>query len=586
VRLFISWDYDKKLIISHSGQRLDLREVEQAIEESCAAHGDTVEAVVTVRKSGQTGLEFLVAHVLATSKVPNSIDEKTMQDMVSRLPLSHYMKPSIVIPVDDLPMTEHGKRDRSAIAKLELPKSNMIHDQNTSMDLLTGVEKKLLNVWRETVSREVLQLHQITPDSDFFLVGGNSILLLALQAKIKESFEFNIPLVRLFELSTLRGMASNFSNRIPESTAEIIDWEVETTLDELPPSRVTRHTQKEDIAVVLTGATGFLGQSILRRLIDQPRVKKIHCIAVRTISKLDAFLESEKVQVYEGNLSEPDFGLSLDEMSAVFGETDIILHNGAEVSFLKSYTTLRLANVSSTRNLIRLSIQYGTIPIHYVSTAGVAWLSGQETFAERSASDIVPPDDGSNGYVASKWASERLLEKAAEKYETSVCIYRPSNITGDNISEQDVMHSIIRYSRKIKAAPSMGSAWKGYLNFVSVDQSAEYFIEMIMHRIPHVPSQVQFVNVVGDEDIPVAELREYLEKTDPRTWYKTLPLGKWIEKAEAEGLHALTATYLRQVESKFPTIVLSRLLKSRTKHPFVEESSSGWGFVGSLMSRK
>lgn len=510
-----------------------------------------------------TELEFLVAHVrLDESK--SLFTESGAQELIASLPLPSYMKPSALIPISEFPVTDHGKRDRSAISQLALPEKTAGDEQTGAIVDLTDAEIKVLDVWRSTIPSEAFAMHNVTPQSDFFLIGGNSIQLLALQAKLKAISGVQTPLVKLFEHSTLKAMATLVSSEDSVSTGEVVDWDTETALTVSSEQTQSMATPTaEGLTVVLTGSTGFLGQEMLRQLTSDANIKKVHCIAVRSPSKLGTFARSSKLVVHGGDLTLPDFGLREDAVESVFGEAHFILHNGAEVSFMKSYQSLRQANVESTKQLIRLSHRFGGLPIHYVSTAGVGWLSGKDEFGEVSVAELRPPTDGSNGYVASKWASERLLEEASKAYDLAVSIYRPSNITGEGVPEQDVMDNIVRFSRRIKAAPYMGKAWDGFLNFISVEASATMIVENICPQTARATGGINYVNVVSDEQIAVDELKEWLEKTDVPSWYKVMPLNRWIDRVEAAGMDPLVAAYLRQMEVDYPTVKLSKLVKAQ-----------------------
>ncbi|TLD17998.1 hypothetical protein PspLS_10470 [Pyricularia sp. CBS 133598] len=66
-------------------------------------------------------------------------------------------------------------------------------------------------------------------------------------------------------------------------------------------------------------------------------------------------------------------GLSPEDTRCVFSEAHMLVHNGADVSHLKSYRTIQGANVGSTAQLIQMSLEQGRlVPIHFVFTAAVS----------------------------------------------------------------------------------------------------------------------------------------------------------------------------------------------------------------------
>ena len=132
----------------------------------------------------------------------------------------------------------------------------------------------------------MLDLVNIGPDTDFFQAGGNSLLLVKLQALIRERLDVVVPLLELFEASKLRNMARKVTGF---SSVIRIDWKTETAVaDELvlglPVSEKASLTASpkagSGFIVLLTGATGFLGTHILRQLVTDERVSRIHCVSL------------------------------------------------------------------------------------------------------------------------------------------------------------------------------------------------------------------------------------------------------------------------------------------------------------------
>ncbi|KAJ6078392.1 hypothetical protein N7467_008145 [Penicillium canescens] len=110
------------------------------------------------------------------------------------------------------------------------------------------------------------------------------------------------------------------------------------------------------------------------------------------------------------DLTQPKLGLSEAVADKIFNTADAIIHNGADISYLKSYRSLKAANFEATSKLIQLALGRH-IPFHFLSTAGVTFFSQRAVFGEESVSSYLPPGDGLDGYTSSKWASERYLEK-------------------------------------------------------------------------------------------------------------------------------------------------------------------------------
>lgn len=229
-----------------------------------------------------------------------------------------------------MPVDRSCKLDRRAINALPLTQSQP-RDEN--LKPLTESESALKRIWGEVFPREIANYHAIDGESDFFHVGGNSMLLVELQTMIYDTFEISMPLVRLFESSTLSSMALIIENGANTIDMESIDWEHETdTFDllQIPESSGAVMAVPPKI-VVLTGATGFVGQGLLRHLLEDENIGKIYCIAVREYENLSRpLLDHIKVAVYIGNLEFSRLGLSEQEAVRIFGGAGVIIHNGSK----------------------------------------------------------------------------------------------------------------------------------------------------------------------------------------------------------------------------------------------------------------
>jgi hybrid polyketide synthase / nonribosomal peptide synthetase ACE1 len=538
------------------GLRIELQDIEQSIID--AANGRVKTVVVTPR--GEPAL--LIAH--ATMSLSNTSAESEVEflrELAASLPLPQYMRPAAIIPVPSMPLTASGKIDRRALQRLAVPS---ISSEPESTAELTETESKFAQVWRDTLPRQVQEVHRIDAASDFFHVGGNSLLLIELRQLINQRFQANLPLIKLFENSTLGAMAAMIQDL--ESAADTaIDWEAETAIpndlleartQQIPAAAVQNRTSPK--TVVMSGATGLLGSSLLRLLVKSPDVGKIHCIAIRDPSKLAEFATSPKVVLHKGDLSLPRCGLSEDEMKSISGLADAILHNGADVSFLKTYRSLKAPNLSSTKELTRLA-SARRIPFHFVSTATAGKFNKSETLAPESLARYPPFQAGraglADGYAASKWASEVFLEKASRQFGLPVFIHRPSAIMGAEAGD-DVLSSVLEYGSLIKALPD-SSRWTGYVDLVSLESAAGGIARSVLQGDAN--ARVEYLHHAGDQVIPVQSIRDLLHGEGGAD-LDSLPMGDWVEGAVRSGMNPLVGELLRNADESGGLLIGQKLL--------------------------
>lgn len=547
------------------GFRVELDEVASCIIQTAA--GVLTDARVTVR-GDVAEHKFLVAFVVFSHDGGVKNETEYLHSLLAELPLPPYMRPAVGVSLSSLPFTERGKLDNKVLEQMELPFAP-VDDEEQDGEGMTETEASLKRIWHDVIQGAGGIPVSIRPESDFFSVGGNSLLLLRLKAEVRSVFEVEISLAELFQSSTLQGLADRIQGSSSTSTGVVtqIDWEKETDPRELLRmssesalvnsfSSATGSTAG-GLSIVLTGATGFLGSAILRQLVSSPAISRIHCVAVRNTKRID-MVDSPKVTVHAGDLAQPLLGLRDEQAAAaVFGGVHVIIHNGAEVSHMKNYMSLRAANVGSTRELARLAIRYhnrssGIPPFHFVSTGGVALLTGWDSLPEmRLPPHAVPPVDGSHGYVSSKWASERLLERLSEGLPAvRVVVHRPSNITGDDVSDQDIVHSVLRFSTLLRAVPDLGADF-GTFDLIRVETVAEGLLKDVFAvnatsmtaDSAVIDQRVMYRHQSGETIVPASQLKEYLGESDT-TAFEVLDMEDWITAAKANGMDELVGEFL------------------------------------------
>jgi len=338
----------------------------------------------------------------------------------------------------------------------------------------------------------------------------------------------------------------------------------------LSKSTSPKKPRSEAFTVILTGATGFLGKALLHRLEQDKRVAIVHCIAVRQPKALQDEVRSTKVIVHQGNLAAPRLGLDEHVAEALFADCDVIIHNGADVNFLKPYAALRAANVGSTREIIRLASVSGA-PVHYVSTGAVAQFSDCSTVGERSLSLCKPKLDKGGvgiGYAATKWTSEALLQNASKKLELPVTIHRPTNIKGNGVSNPaftDLVDSLLAFSRKIAAVP-ISNIWDedSELDFVALDTVADKITTMAILDVGGQRKSARFMHHAGEVRTPLRLLKASMERELGRA-LRAVTLDVWVAEAEMAGLDPLVAEVLLDTERKGMKLRFPRLIRGQSE---------------------
>lgn len=526
------------------GMRVNLKDISEAIINE--SRGSVRDVAVILRGTEASKRHLVAFAVLSRS---SSIPDKQayLRHLRQELPVPAYMRPAIIVPLDSLPTTVRGKLDMQSLASLPLEEKTV--NATSDNDLVDG-EARLRDVWKKVLG-EIAGETSIHRSSEFFTIGGNSLLLLQLKAEIRKQLGVDVTLPKLFQASTLELQAATIAGI---QRSDVIDWDSEIELDgkilEAWPD-TNGHTLQDreeqvGITVVLTGATGYVGSAILQKLVNDPGVKTVHCVALRHDDKGEPRQlnpQSSKIVRHTGDLTAPNLSLSPAQFQELSHKADVIIHNGAEVSHMKNYRSLKAANVSSTMELARMA-RLRTVPIHYISTGGVARLSGASSQPEASLAAYRPPRDGSDGYVASKWTSEVLLEKSNLKFHIPVWIHRPSSITSDNVPALDIIHSLLEYSLLMKAVPDLtGSA--GALDFVHLDTVATAVVASAVSSAQYETreSNVTYMHHCGEKTIPLEQFKHHIEGSAAGS-FATLSIEDWVAGALAVGLDEIVGSLM------------------------------------------
>jgi thioester reductase-like protein/acyl carrier protein len=547
------------------GLRIDLDDVANTLVNS--ADSVVIEAAVTLRTEHET--QILVAHVVLRTGREKEMRTEDLQKMAHTLPLPAYMRPSLIIPVKSLPRTLSGKLDRGAVATWELPP--VVKEGGEKLSLEMG---ELSLLWNEVLNHSLVTPRtNLTPESDFFMLGGSSLLLIQLQGAIRETLGLAVSITELYQASTLGAMAAHLrAKKGEQEPMEEIDWEKETEFPtpSLEPEKESIQTPtKSTREVLLTGAHTFLGAEILQALVRDNSVKRVHCVAIpRAASQLSE--RSSKIVTYPGYLQAESVGLSADDIEFLQPRLDLIIHAGSVGHCLNNYSSLCTPNVGSLRFLVGLALPR-KVPVHFISSNRVTLLAGQHILPPVSVSQFQPPKDGSEGYTASKWACEGFLEAVAQKTGLSITIHRPCAITGPNAPSEDALNALLRFAISQNAVPRFRNL-AGYLDFAPVAGVAARIAELaiqkpqvsnanesVVHlaRVKNSPS-LTIVHHSSGLKTPISGFRSRMEKLHGRH-FDELDITQWIAEAVKGGMDPLISTYLEALVEKGQTIAFPYL---------------------------
>jgi natural product biosynthesis luciferase-like monooxygenase protein len=190
-----------------NGYRIELGEIETSL-----SRHESISAAVVIVREDIPGNKRLVAYI-----IPHPGEQPTPQLLRAylRSQLPDYMVPNNFVLLKSFPLTPNQKIDRQALplptlAPVALPAPIPAAPIPQAPEPLTApptpqtsslsvdTEQDLLEIWQK-----VLQIPVVNSDDNFFDLGGNSLVAVALMGEIRSKFEVNLPLISLFRSPTV-----------------------------------------------------------------------------------------------------------------------------------------------------------------------------------------------------------------------------------------------------------------------------------------------------------------------------------------------------------------------------------------------
>jgi len=413
------------------GQRIELSEIQNKILEL----KQVKEAVLVVKDYKEN--KYIVGYY--TVNIPISANE--INDYLEKY-LPNYMIPYKLVKIDKMPYNQNGKIDRKKLPNIKFS------DTETAITPENDNEKLILDAFKKVIKNE-----DIFMNSDFFEVGGDSLVASKLVAELQSR---NIPISYsdIFKYKTPREIYQYVFLKIPyENTMQDLknfDFSkihhlLQENIYDGRKVRISSHIGN----VLLTGVTGFLGVHILKELVDNPKVDKVFCLVrekdnldtdARFKKQLNFFFSKDivakiltKAQAVNGDITNDSlFTNAFDE------KIDVVINSAAFVKHYGDYEQFYQINVLGVENIIRYCIKHHSklIQMSTLSVSGNILEAGQtlqvdmEKDTPFAEANLYIGQNIENVYVNTKFMAEVKILEAMEKSGLKANILRLGNLTG------------------------------------------------------------------------------------------------------------------------------------------------------------
>lgn len=413
----------------------------------------------------------------------------------------------------------------------------------------------------------ILQGREITPTEDFSVLGFDSLQTTELSNNIRSGlrpflqpkqleklnlrFIYENPTAEKLGAAIYELMNSSATNGAEEAgtsqkNLDKVNALIEKYTTNLPvKAPITVKCQGKDLHVVVTGSSGYLGQYIVLRLLQDPKVSKVICFnrssdaEAKYLSKGGPKLDTSRLEFLQVSFGAPNFGLPTAKYQELVDRTDAVIHNAWKVDFLHSVESYEDVHIRGLSNFVTWSLASPRpVALSFISSIAAThnWpvLHPGLPIPEAVNDDARLPG---MGYGQSKYVGERIIDMVARERGISATVLRSGQIAGPVGEEEHGMWnkaewfpSIMQTSKNLGLVPAdLGNS--NVVDWVPVDTQAGLIVDAIHSAINHGPlGFAQAFNLVNPAQADYADLVPAIQKGLGNDDPKPVPFKEWIEE--------------------------------------------------------
>ena len=219
----------------------------------------------------------------------------------------------------------------------------------------------------------------------------------------------------------------------------------------------------------ITGATGFIGNKLLKALIEETDLKSFKLLvrnkekAAEILSELTKIVESsgKKIEFLKGDITQLNLGLTTDELTSLKDIAEVY-HLASNISLSneeKDKESIFNVNINGTKNILEVFKDSKSLESFYFFSSAYSCGKTDELVKENG---LQKPSNFRNFYEESKWISETLIKEYLEEKNLPIIILRPSivAISSKNEFSKVKNQTFYYYSKILRKAVNIQSTEK------------------------------------------------------------------------------------------------------------------------------
>ena len=154
-----------------------------------------------IARENTPGDQRLVAYYLASASAP-AVHDRALADQLRAhvaTTLPDFLVPAAFVRMESFPLTASGKMDRLSLPR---PSNDAYSGASNYEQPQSLTEQEVGAIWAE-----VLKLDAVGRHDNFFSLGGNSLLAMQVNVRLRNAFHIEVPVSCIFQQPTLKCFA-------------------------------------------------------------------------------------------------------------------------------------------------------------------------------------------------------------------------------------------------------------------------------------------------------------------------------------------------------------------------------------------